>query len=117
MELSTYFRINEKETGQFERTLIIADKGAYVSYLEGCTAPSATSTSCTQPHASEINRSNDLDEESVKHRDQDELPEAHAGDDRGIGKSGTTRKRVRYHCANRRERCEANAVEEQRVPR
>jgi Fe-S cluster assembly protein SufB len=39
MELSTYFRINEKNTGQFERTLIIADKGAYVSYLEGCTAP------------------------------------------------------------------------------
>jgi len=39
MELSTYFRINEKKTGQFERTLIIADKGAYVSYLEGCTAP------------------------------------------------------------------------------
>ena len=39
MELSTYFRINEQKTGQFERTLIIADKGAYVSYLEGCTAP------------------------------------------------------------------------------
>ena len=39
MELSTYFRINEKNTGQFERTLIIADKGAHVSYLEGCTAP------------------------------------------------------------------------------
>ncbi len=39
MELSTYFRINEKNTGQFERTLIIADDGAYVSYLEGCTAP------------------------------------------------------------------------------
>ncbi len=39
MELSTYFRINEAETGQFERTLIIADKGSYVSYLEGCTAP------------------------------------------------------------------------------
>ncbi|MGO9757457.1 MAG: Fe-S cluster assembly protein SufB [Roseiarcus sp.] len=39
MELSTYFRINEKNTGQFERTLIIADNGAYVSYLEGCTAP------------------------------------------------------------------------------
>ncbi|PRH86741.1 Fe-S cluster assembly protein SufB [Labrys okinawensis] len=39
MELSTYFRINEEKTGQFERTLIIADKGAYVSYLEGCTAP------------------------------------------------------------------------------
>ena len=39
MELSTYFRINEKNTGQFERTLIIADQGSYVSYLEGCTAP------------------------------------------------------------------------------
>ena len=39
MELSTYFRINEKNTGQFERTLIIAERGAYVSYLEGCTAP------------------------------------------------------------------------------
>ncbi|TGD94783.1 Fe-S cluster assembly protein SufB [Methylobacterium nonmethylotrophicum] len=39
MELSTYFRINERDTGQFERTLIIADKGSYVSYLEGCTAP------------------------------------------------------------------------------
>jgi Fe-S cluster assembly protein SufB len=39
MELSTYFRINAASTGQFERTLIIADEGAYVSYLEGCTAP------------------------------------------------------------------------------
>jgi len=39
MELSTYFRINAAKTGQFERTLIIADKGSYVSYLEGCTAP------------------------------------------------------------------------------
>ncbi len=39
MELSTYFRINETQTGQFERTLIIADEGSYVSYLEGCTAP------------------------------------------------------------------------------
>jgi Fe-S cluster assembly protein SufB len=39
MELSTYFRINERNTGQFERTLIIADRDAYVSYLEGCTAP------------------------------------------------------------------------------
>ena len=40
MELSTYFRINEKKTGQFERTLIVAEPGSYVSYLEGCTAPS-----------------------------------------------------------------------------
>jgi Fe-S cluster assembly protein SufB len=39
LELSTYFRINAAETGQFERTLIVADEGAYVSYLEGCTAP------------------------------------------------------------------------------
>jgi Fe-S cluster assembly protein SufB len=39
MELSTYFRINQANTGQFERTLIVADEGAYVSYLEGCTAP------------------------------------------------------------------------------
>src|SRR3979490_1793118 len=39
MELSTYFRINAENTGQFERTLIVADKGSYVSYLEGCTAP------------------------------------------------------------------------------
>nr|VFJ87982.1 MAG: Iron-regulated ABC transporter membrane component SufB [Candidatus Kentron sp. LFY] len=39
MELSTYFRINEAKTGQFERTLVIADEGSYVSYLEGCTAP------------------------------------------------------------------------------
>ena len=39
MELSTYFRINESGTGQFERTLLIADESSYVSYLEGCTAP------------------------------------------------------------------------------
>ena len=39
MELSTYFRINAAGTGQFERTLIVADEGAYVSYMEGCTAP------------------------------------------------------------------------------
>jgi Fe-S cluster assembly protein SufB len=39
MELSTYFRINARDTGQFERTLIVAEEGAYVSYLEGCTAP------------------------------------------------------------------------------
>ena len=39
MELSTYFRINAADTGQFERTLIVADEGSYVSYLEGCTAP------------------------------------------------------------------------------
>ena len=39
MELSTYFRINEAKTGQFERTLIVAEQGSYVSYLDGCSAP------------------------------------------------------------------------------
>ena len=51
MELSTYFRINAENTGQFERTLIIADKGAYVSYLEGCTAPKRDTT---QLHAAVV---------------------------------------------------------------
>ena len=45
----TYFRINQADSGQFERTLIVADKGAYVSYLEGCTARCAKPTSCTPP--------------------------------------------------------------------
>jgi Fe-S cluster assembly protein SufB len=48
MELSTYFRINAANTGQFERTLIVADEGASVSYLEGCRRPCATSISCTR---------------------------------------------------------------------
>lgn len=51
MELSTYFRINEKKTGQFERTLIVADRGSYVSYLEGCTAPMRDET---QLHAAVV---------------------------------------------------------------
>ena len=51
MELSTYFRINAENTGQFERTLIIADKGSYVSYLEGCTAPKR---STSQLHAAVV---------------------------------------------------------------
>ena len=51
MELSTYFRINQGGTGQFERTLVIADEGSYVSYLEGCTAPSRDEN---QLHAAEI---------------------------------------------------------------
>ena len=40
MEISTYFRMNQSGTGQFERTLIVADEKSYISYLEGCTAPS-----------------------------------------------------------------------------
>jgi Fe-S cluster assembly protein SufB len=51
MELSTYFRINARNSGQFERTLLIADKGAYVSYLEGCTAPKR---STNQLHAAVV---------------------------------------------------------------
>ena len=47
MELSTYFRINAENTGQFERTLIVADDASYVSYLEGCTAPIAMKINCT----------------------------------------------------------------------
>ncbi len=54
MELSTYFRINEKNTGQFERTLIIAEEGAYVSYLEGCTAPQRDETSCMRQSSSSL---------------------------------------------------------------
>ena len=48
MELSTYFRINSEGTGQFERTLIVADEGSYVSYLEGARRRSARPTSCTR---------------------------------------------------------------------
>jgi Fe-S cluster assembly protein SufB len=51
VELSTYFRINAENTGQFERTLIVADEGSYVSYLEGCTAPKR---STTQLHAAVV---------------------------------------------------------------
>ncbi|SUH15922.1 Iron-sulfur cluster assembly protein SufB [Salmonella enterica subsp. enterica] len=47
MELSTYFRINAEKTGQFERTILVADEGSYVSYIEGCSAPYATVISST----------------------------------------------------------------------
>ena len=61
MELSTYFRINEANTGQFERTLIIADEGSYVSYLEGCTAPDARreSAACRRGRAGRAGRCRD----------------------------------------------------------
>jgi Fe-S cluster assembly protein SufB len=48
MELSTYFRINAEKTGQFERTILVADEGSYVSYIEGCSARYATAISCTR---------------------------------------------------------------------
>jgi Fe-S cluster assembly protein SufB len=58
VELMTYFRINAENTGQFERTLIIADKGSYVSYLEGCTAPMRKTS---QLHAAVVNDINDIE--------------------------------------------------------
>ena len=56
MELSTYFRINAINTGQFERTLIVADEGAYVSYLEGCTAPQRDENQLTPPSSRSSSR-------------------------------------------------------------
>jgi Fe-S cluster assembly protein SufB len=78
MELSTYFRMNAKSTGQFERTLIIADKGAYVSYLEGCTAPMREEN---QLHAAVVELVA-LDDAEIKYSTvQNWWP----GDERGLG--------------------------------
>lgn len=78
MELSTYFRINAENTGQFERTLIIADKGSYVSYLEGCTAPMRDTN---QLHAAVV--------ELVIHEDAEikysTVQNWYPGDENGVG--------------------------------
>lgn len=78
MELSTYFRMNAKNTGQFERTLIIADKGAYVSYLEGCTAPMRDEN---QLHAAVV--------ELIAHEDAEikysTVQNWYPGDENGVG--------------------------------
>ena len=78
MELSTYFRINASETGQFERTLIIADEGAFVSYLEGCTAPKRDEN---QLHAAVV--------ELVAHDDAEikysTVQNWYPGDENGVG--------------------------------
>ena len=78
MELSTYFRINEANTGQFERTLLIADKGSYVSYLEGCTAPMRDEN---QLHAAVV--------ELVAHEDAEikysTVQNWYPGDENGVG--------------------------------
>ena len=78
MELSTYFRINAANTGQFERTLIIADEGSYVSYLEGCTAPMRDEN---QLHAAVV--------ELVAHRDAEikysTVQNWYPGDENGVG--------------------------------
>ncbi|MBF0593986.1 MAG: Fe-S cluster assembly protein SufB [Candidatus Omnitrophica bacterium] len=78
VELSTYFRINAKETGQFERTLIVADKGAFVSYLEGCTAPSRDEN---QLHAAVVELVA-LDDAEIKYST---VQNWYAGDKNGLG--------------------------------
>ena len=78
MELSTYFRINAAETGQFERTLIVADEGAYVSYLEGCTAPKR---STNQLHAAVVELVA-LDGATIKYST---VQNWYAGDKDGVG--------------------------------
>jgi Fe-S cluster assembly protein SufB len=78
MELSTYFRINAAETGQFERTLIIADEGAYVSYLEGCTAPKRSEN---QLHAAVVELVA-LEGATIKYST---VQNWYAGDEEGVG--------------------------------
>lgn len=78
MELSTYFRINAENTGQFERTLIIADEGAFVSYLEGCTAPQRDTN---QLHAAVVELVA-LDDSEIKYST---VQNWYPGDENGIG--------------------------------
>jgi Fe-S cluster assembly protein SufB len=78
MELSTYFRINSGNTGQFERTLLIADEGAYVSYLEGCTAPRRDEN---QLHAAVVELVA-LDSATIKYST---VQNWYAGDEEGVG--------------------------------
>jgi Fe-S cluster assembly protein SufB len=78
MELSTYFRINAADTGQFERTLIIADEGAYVSYLEGCTAPMRDTN---QLHAAVVELVA-LDDAEIKYST---VQNWYPGDEKGVG--------------------------------
>jgi len=78
MELSTYFRINAAETGQFERTLIVADEGSYVSYLEGCTAPMRDTN---QLHAAVVELVA-LDRADIKYST---VQNWYAGDENGVG--------------------------------
>jgi Fe-S cluster assembly protein SufB len=78
MELSTYFRINTEESGQFERTLIVAEEGAYVSYLEGCTAPRFDTN---QLHAAVVELVA-LDDAEIKYST---VQNWYAGDEKGVG--------------------------------
>ena len=94
MELSTYFRINEGGTGQFERTLLIADEGSYVSYLEGCTAPSRDEN---QLHAAVVELIA-LDNAEIKYST---VQNWYPGNSEGIG--GV------YNFVTKRALCETNA--------
>jgi Fe-S cluster assembly protein SufB len=94
MELSTYFRINQAGTGQFERTLVIADKGSYVSYLEGCTAPSRDEN---QLHAAVVELIA-LDDAEIKYST---VQNWYPGNAEGIG--GV------YNFVTKRGLCETNA--------
>jgi Fe-S cluster assembly protein SufB len=94
MELSTYFRINEGGTGQFERTLVIADEGSYVSYLEGCTAPSRDEN---QLHAAVVELIA-LDDAEIKYST---VQNWYPGNDKGVG--GV------YNFVTKRGLCEKNA--------
>jgi Fe-S cluster assembly protein SufB len=78
MELSTYFRINTQESGQFERTLIVAEEGSYVSYLEGCTAPKFDTN---QLHAAVVELVA-LDDAQIKYST---VQNWYAGDEKGVG--------------------------------
>ena len=78
MELSTYFRINAMNTGQFERTLVVADKGSYVSYLEGCTAPRRDEN---QLHAAVVELVA-LDDAEIKYST---VQNWYPGDENGVG--------------------------------
>jgi len=78
MELSTYFRINTQESGQFERTLIVAEEGSYVSYLEGCTAPKFDTN---QLHAAVVELVA-LDRSEIKYST---VQNWYAGDEKGVG--------------------------------
>jgi Fe-S cluster assembly protein SufB len=94
MELSTYFRINEGGTGQFERTLVVADKGSYVSYLEGCTAPQRDEN---QLHAAIVELIA-LDDAEIKYST---VQNWYPGDKNGIGGI--------YNFVTKRGLCEKNS--------
>ena len=98
MELSTYFRINARNTGQFERTLIIAEEGSYVSYLEGCTAPQRDEN---QLHAAVV--------ELVAHRRcADQILD---GAELVSGRRGRSRRHLQFrHQARRLPRCAVSKI-------